>query len=163
MTETSKPGDGRLDLTITRLIDVPRPLVWKVWTTPEHLKKWWAPKPVETTECEIDLRPGGAFRTVMRLPDGQEMPVAGVYLEVVENRRLVFTDTLQPGWRPSQKPFFTAILEIADEGGRTRYTATALHKDEADRATHESWGFDQGWNKALDQLVEVAAALKAGG
>ena len=162
-TNGNKAGEGRLDLTLTRLIDVPRALVWKAWTTPEHLKQWFTPKPYETVDCEIDLRPGGVFRTVMRSPDGNEFPMVGIYLEVVEQRRLVFTDTLHPGWRPAPKPFFTGILELADEGGKTRYTATALHKDDADREAHERMGFHEGWGKALDQLVEVASMLRSGG
>jgi uncharacterized protein YndB with AHSA1/START domain len=154
--------EGRLDLTLTRLVDVPRALVWKAWTTPEHLKKWWAPKPYETIDCEMDLRPGGIFRTVMRSPEGNEFPTKGIFLEIVQNERIVLTDTLEPGYWPATNPFFTAIVTLQDEGGKTRYTARALHKDDADREKHEKMGFHEGWGKCLDQLVAVATGLKAG-
>src|SRR3546814_5431952 len=107
--------DPKRDLVLERLIDVPPALVWKVWTTPEHLKHWFVPKPWTITDCEVDLRPGGVFRSVMRSPEGQEFPNIGCYLEIVPQQRLVFTDALLPGFRPSEKPFFTAILELRSE------------------------------------------------
>jgi uncharacterized protein YndB with AHSA1/START domain len=67
----SRAGAGRLDLLLTRTIDAPRALVWQAWTDPEHLRRWWAPAPLTTPECEIGVRPGGAFRTLMRALDGQ--------------------------------------------------------------------------------------------
>jgi uncharacterized protein YndB with AHSA1/START domain len=156
----SQAGTGRLDLVLTRIIDAPRALVWKAWTDPEHLKQWWAPAPWTTPECEMDVRPGGAFRTLLRGPDGEEVSVQGVFLEVVENERLVFTDALEPGYRPAQNPFFTAIITLEEHGGGTKYTARALHKDEADREKHEQMGFHEGWGKCLDQLTALVARLK---
>ena len=163
-TATTEPqaGAGRLDLTLTRLIDAPRALVWKAWTDPEHLKKWWAPAPLTTPECEMDLRPGGVLRTLMRAPDGTEYPTQGIFLELVENERLVFTDALEPGYRPAQNPFFTAIITLEEHKGKTRYTARALHKNDADREKHERMGFHEGWGKCLDQLVALVARLKGG-
>jgi len=146
--------DPKLDLVLERNIDVPRELVWKVWTTPEHLKHWFCPKPWLVTECELDPRPGGIFRTVMRGPEGQEFPNLGCYLDVVPNERLVFTDALLPGFRPSEKPFFTAILDLFPSGGGTRYVATALHRDEAGRKQHEEMGFQDGWGTVVTQMVE---------
>lgn len=78
-------ADPELDLLLERSVDVPPSLIWVAWTTPEHLKKWFTPAPWQTIDCEIDLRPGGAFRTVMRSPEGQEFPNVGCYLEIVEN------------------------------------------------------------------------------
>ena len=78
--------DPKLDLVLERVIDVPRELVWTAWTTPKHLKHWFCPRPWTITECEIDLRPGGIFRSVMRSPEGQEFPNIGCYLEVVSQR-----------------------------------------------------------------------------
>lgn len=78
--------DSRLDLQFERIIDVPKELVWKAWTSPEHLMPWFCPLPWTTIDCEIDLRPGGIFRTVMRSPEGQEFPNVGCYLEVIENK-----------------------------------------------------------------------------
>ncbi len=159
MPTEAHPVDGHLDLVLTRVVDVPRQLVWKAWTDPALVVKWFAPAPWTTVDCEIDLRPAGIFRTVMRSPEGQEFPNVGCYLELVENERLVWTDALQPGFRPSEKPFFTAVITLEDApGGGTRYTARAMHRNDADRATHEAMGYEVGWSQCLDQLV---ATMKA--
>jgi uncharacterized protein YndB with AHSA1/START domain len=101
--------DPKLDLVFERVVDVPRSTVWKAWTKPEHIVKWFAPRPWSTVECQVDLRPGGIFRTVN--------------LEMV--------------------------------GNGTRYTATALHRDEATRQRHADMGFHEGWGTALDQLEGI--------
>ena len=145
--------DPKLDLVLERIVDVPRELVWAAWTRPEHLKVWFTPRPWTVSDCEIDLRPGGIFRTVMRSPEGQEFPNIGCYLEVVPNERLVWTDALLPGYRPSEKPFFTAIITLEPRGKGTRYIATAIHRDEAGCRQHAEMGFHEGWGTALDQLV----------
>lgn len=148
-----------LDLVLERVVEVPPHLVWRAWTEPEHLKAWFCPKPWSVTDCEIDLRPGGIFRTVMCSPEGEEHPNVGCYLEVVPNERLIWTDTLLPGYRPSSKGiaamdlFLTAIITMKPEGSGTRYKAVALHRDEASRKQHEEMGFYEGWNTVLDQLV----------
>src|SRR6266850_1118177 len=84
MTRLIHQPDPRLDLVLERIIDVPQELVWAAWTTPEHLKHWFTPVPWKTVDCEIDLRPGGIFRTVMRSPEGQEFPNLGCYLEIIK-------------------------------------------------------------------------------
>jgi uncharacterized protein YndB with AHSA1/START domain len=145
--------DPKLDLVLERMIDVSRDLVWAAWTKPEHVRKWFTPAPWTLVDCEIDLRPGGIFRTVMRSPDGEEFPSIGCYLEIIPNERLVWTDALLPGYRPSENPFFTAIVTLEARGNGTRYTALAIHRDEAGRKKHEEMGFHDGWGKALDQLV----------
>ena len=145
--------DPKLDLVLKRVVDVPRELVWAAWTKPEHLSKWFTPAPWTVADCEIDLRPGGIFRTVMRSPEGKEFPNIGCYLEVVPNERLVWTDALLPGYRPAENPFMTAIITLESQGTGTRYTAVAIHRDDAGRKKHEEMGFYQGWGKALDQLV----------
>lgn len=154
--------DGRLDLVISRVIDVPRALVWKAWTEPEHLKKWWAPAPITTPECEMDVRPGGKFRTLMRGPDGAEYPGNGCFLEVVPLERITFTDALEAGFRPAEQSFFTAVITFEDHEGGTRYTARAMHKNDADREKHEKMGFYEGWGTNIKQLAAVAATLKEG-
>jgi len=146
--------DPNLDLVLERELDVPVELVWNAWTDPESIKHWFCPKPWVVTECKIDLRPGGSFYSVMRGPEGQEFPNHGCYLEIVPNQRLIFTDTLLPGFRPSPKPFFTAALLLEAKGSGTRYTAIAIHGDEAGRKTHEEMGFYQGWSTVVDQMVE---------
>ena len=96
--------DPKLDLVLDRVVDVPHELVWTAWTTPEHLAKWYVPKPWTVTDCEIDLRPGGIFRTVMRSPEGEDFENMCCFLDIVENERLVWTDALHPGYRPAFKP-----------------------------------------------------------
>ena len=160
--------DPRLDLVLERFIDVPRELVWRAWTTPEHLKKWFTPVPWSTVDCEIDLRPGGLFRTVMRSPEEQEFPNVGCYLEVVENERLTWTNTLLPGFRPSTGSVsglecetfsFTAVISLEPHGKGTKYSVVVLHGDEASRNKHNEMGFQDGWGKALDQLVALAKTM----
>jgi uncharacterized protein YndB with AHSA1/START domain len=160
MTQPSSPQpDPRLDLVLQREIDVPRELVWAAWTHPEHLAKWFAPAPWTITECEIDLRPGGMLRFVMRSPEGQDFPNVGCYLEIVPNERLVWTDALLPGYRPSEEPFFTAVVTLEPRGSGTLYTAVAMHRDEAGRTKHEEMGFHEGWGMVLDQLVAYVKTL----
>lgn len=160
--------DPKLDLSLERIVDVPRELVWRAWTQPEHLKHWFCPLPWKTIACEIDLRPGGMFRTVFVSPEGKEFPNTGCYLEVIENEKLVWTNALLPGFRPATgvaQPEasvdfkFTASLQLAAHGTGTRYTATVIHGNEADRDTHAEMGFHEGWGKALDQLVEYAKKM----
>ena len=154
---TTSPSDR--ELVLTRVIDAPRAKVFKAWTDPELLKQWFAPLPYTTPVAELDVRPGGANLVVMRDPDGKDHPNRGVYLEVVQNERLVFTDAYSRAWEPSEKPFMTVILSFEDEGGKTRYTARARHWTVADRETHEKMGFDQGWGLCTDQLAALVAKL----
>lgn len=154
MTSPLLKPDPKLDLVLEREIDVPVELVWKAWTTPAHVRHWFVPKPWTITDCEIDLRPGGIFRTTMRSPEGQEFPNVGCYLDVVPNERMIFTDTLLPGFRPSPKPFFTAALLLERKGKGTRYTAIAIHGNEETRKQHEEMGFHDGWGTVVTQMVE---------
>lgn len=169
MSATPWNFDPKLDLMLERVIDVPPHLVWLAWTTPEHLCKWFTPKPWKTVACEIDLRPGGKFFTTMESPEGEQFPNAGCYLEVVPNQRLMWTDALQPGYRPAPPPeagnplggFMTAIIQMEPAGSGTKYTAIALHHDDAARGKHEAMGFKEGWGKALDQLVAHVKSLQS--
>ncbi len=149
-----------LDLMLERVVDVRPELVWRAWTEPEHLKKWFTPAPWSTVDCRIDLRPGGIFSTTMRSEDGTVQPEsAGCYLEIVKERKLVWTDALGPGYRPNGKPFMTAMILIEPEGNGTRYLAIAMHADETTRKQHEDMGFHFGWSSALDQLVAHAKEM----
>jgi uncharacterized protein YndB with AHSA1/START domain len=151
--------DPRFDLRLERVIDVKPALVWACWTQPEHIVKWFTPAPWRTKSVDLDLRPGGRFNTVMLSPEDQEFPNFGSVLEVVPQRRLVFTDTMLEGFRPSGKPFFSGAVEIEPEGGGTRYIATAIHGTEETRRQHEEMGFHNGWSAALDQLVALAKTM----
>jgi uncharacterized protein YndB with AHSA1/START domain len=155
--------DPKLDLVLERTVDVPPERVWEAWTQPEKLKRWFTPAPWKTSEVELDLRPGGKFRTVMRGPAGEVVDETGCVLEVVPGRRLVFTDALGPGYRPKEKPFMTAVVSIEPDGrGGTRYVAMARHRDEASVKQHEEMGFYQGWGAALDQLVAMVKGEQQG-
>ncbi len=160
MTTASEtaPGSDR-ELVLTRLIPAAREKLYRAWTEPELLKQWFAPLPWTTPSAELDVRPGGANLIVMRGPDGKDFPNRGVYLEVVPNRRLVFTDAYTQAWEPSEKPFMTVIVTFEDEGGQTRYTARVRHWTQADRQAHEDMGFHQGWGQCADQLAALAATL----
>ena len=152
------------ELVLTRIIDAPREKLFRAWTDPELLKQWFAPLPYTTPHAEMDVRPGGSSLIVMRGPDGNEFPNRGVYLEVVENERLVFTDAYTKAWEPSEKPFMTVVLTFEDvggedEGGKTRYTARVLHWVVADREMHEKMGFHEGWGQCADQLAALVAKL----
>ena len=158
MTSTTESASDR-DLVLTRIIDAPREKLFRAWTDPVLLKQWFAPLPYTTPVAELDVRPGGANLVVMRDPSGNDLPNRGVYLEVVENERLVFTDAYTEAWQPSPKPFMTVILTFEDEGGRTRYTARVRHWTAADRETHEKMGFHEGWGQCTDQLAALVARL----
>ena len=151
--------DPALDLVLERDIDVPQALVWKMWTEPEHVKQWFAPAPWTVSECDIDLRPGGQFYTVMQSPEGGSFPNMGCYLEIVPNEKLVFTNALAPGYRPSEQPFFTAILTLEPTATGTKYTVVAKHRDGAGRQQHEEMGFHEGWGQVLEQLVTLAKGM----
>jgi uncharacterized protein YndB with AHSA1/START domain len=158
MTNSNLPEiNPELDLVLEREIDVTPEAVWAAWTEPEQLLQWFTPRPWQTIDCRIDLRPGGEFYTQMRSPEGEEMQGgSGCYLEVVPNRRLVWTAVLLPGYRPAPEgelPFTATILMEPTAMG-TKYTAIAMHRDPAVRQQHEEMGFYDGWGAALTQLVE---------
>lgn len=160
---TQKP-DPKLDLVFERIVDVPRERVWAAWTQPEHIKKWFTPAPWKTVECEIDLRPGGIFRTMMQSPEGEKYPNLGCYLEVVEQEKIVWTVALGPGYRPKEGvkdvPTFTAILTFEKHPKGTKYTALVMHKDEEGCKTHEKMGFHDGWGAAFEQLLVLVKGMK---
>ncbi|WP_332792551.1 SRPBCC family protein [Sphingomonas sp. RB3P16] len=156
MDDTSPTDAGPHDLTITRLIDAPREAVWRAYT--DYLAEWWCPKPWSVELLEQDMRPGGRSAMIMRGPNGEESPQEGVYLEIVPQQRIVFTDAFSAGWHP-QGPFIVGIMEFADEAGATRYTATARHWSAEAKAQHEAMGFVEGWGKVAEQLEEVAKRI----
>ncbi|MDF3934500.1 SRPBCC family protein [Pseudomonas citronellolis] len=149
------------DLIITRVLQAPRSALWRAWSEPELLKQWWCPKPWQTEVLAFDLRPGGAFHTLMTGPDGGRSDNPGSFLEVVPQQRLAFTSLLTAGWRP-HTPWlgFSAIIEMADEGPGCRYTARVMHPDPATRDRHEELGFFDGWNTVITQLEAFAATLR---
>ena len=156
------------DLVLERVVDVSPALVFKAWTTPTHLMPWFCPKPYRTVECEIDLKPGGKFFVQMVDPNGNKLPAhPGCYLEIVPNRKLVWTSALGPGYRPLDPAaapwFFTAVLTFEPHGnGGCKYTATAVHTTREHAEAHEKMGFSTGWGKVLEQLVDYVKITPMG-
>ncbi|KZB66813.1 polyketide cyclase [Thalassospira lucentensis] len=147
------------ELSLTRLLDAPREKLFRCWTDAELLKQWFVPKPWAIARADLDVRPGGSTLIVMKNPEGDEFPNPGIYLEIVENEKIVLTDAYTSAWVPSAKPFMTAIVTFADEGDKTRYTAIARHWSEEDRKAHEEMGFHEGWGICADQLEKLAQSL----
>jgi uncharacterized protein YndB with AHSA1/START domain len=133
--------------------------VWRAWTDPGLLPQWFCPRPWQTVEVEMDLRPGGAFNAVLQGPDGERMPVAGCYLVVDAPHRLVWTSALHAGFQPAPEtpgvPAFTCILTFDAVDGGTHYTARLVHRDVDGARAHAEMGFHDGWGKALTQLVDA--------
>lgn len=149
-----------LDLVLDRELPVPVSIVWEAWTNPELLKIWFCPLPWRITSVDLDLQPGGRFNFVMEGPNGERSENKGCYLEVVPMKRIVSTDALHEGYRPSGNPgFMSAIVSFEDRGDTCRYTATALHANPEVRKQHEEMGFHDGWGAACDQLVELCQSL----
>ena len=160
MTDPLPTQDTDRDLVLTRVLNAPREKVYRCWTDPDLIKLWFAPKPWTTTRAQVDLRPGGGNNVTMADENGAEYPSAGQYLEVVPNEKLVFTDAYTGDWKPSDKPFFTAILLFEDAGpGRTKYTAIARHWSAEDAESHRKMGFHEGWGLCAAQLEAAAAGL----
>ena len=153
----------KVDLVFERLIDAPVALVWEALTKPEHLKEWYMPKEWgRVARAELELRPGGIFSVDIATGDGREFPNVGCVLEAVPMQRLVWTSMLFPGYRPAvfDDIPITAIATLESVGAGTRYTFTALHRDEADLEKNQSSGWQQGTDIALDQFVAHVGTLR---
>ena len=142
----NEPGDR--EVVITRVFDAPRNLVFKAWTQPEHMMHWWGPRGFTVLSCEMDLRVGGAWRLRMRSPQGVEDRQRGVFREIVEPERLVFTYAFEDA---SGKPGHETIVTVnfAEVGGKTRLTVhQAVFETVTVRDDHV-----RGWGEALDHLA----------
>jgi uncharacterized protein YndB with AHSA1/START domain len=150
---------ARFDLTISRVIKAPRSAIWRAWTEPARFEQWWIPEPYRCRVEEMDLRPGGAFVTQMSEDGSAFTPhLSACFLAVEPLERIVFTNALLGGWRPSQGHYptpMTAIVTLGDHPDGTDYAARVLHKDEADRNTHEEMGFHDGWGTVWGQLAKL--------
>ncbi len=147
-------GIARHELTITRIFDAPRELVFAVWVQPDHIPHWWGPRGYATLACEVDLRPGGKWRVASRHLDGSATAETGVIREVDAPRRLVLTHAWEDA---SGKPGPATIVTITfvDEGGKTRMTFHQASFDLAEtRDSHEV-----GWNESFDMLAEHLAEI----
>jgi uncharacterized protein YndB with AHSA1/START domain len=142
-------------LSISKFIQAPPTAVWTAWSKPEHLAQWWIPEPYECKVAKLDLKPGGGFETLMREGDGEFQPhVEGCFLDIVPEKRMVWTTALAEGWRPIE-PWLalTATIEFHEQDGGTLYSARVQHRSPDDSKKHEELGFHEGWGTVIDQLA----------
>lgn len=141
MQQTAEP----IGLVIERLIDAPASLVFRVWTTPEHMVRWLGPKDFSSHSIRLDFRPGGAWSAVIRSPEGEDYPMGGIYREIVENRRIAFTFR----WTGEDGPDTLVTVTFDDLDGKTRLTFAQTPFDTIEsRDSHA-----EGWGECLDRLV----------
>jgi uncharacterized protein YndB with AHSA1/START domain len=139
------------ELVLTRVFDAPRALVFKMWTDPKHLAEWWGPKGFTNPVCEVDLKPDGALRIVMRAPDGGEYPMKGVFREIVPPSRLVFTNIAVDKDGYSIIDGLTTVT-FAEEGGKTKLTLQTRGVAVVDYAAAYLQGMEAGWTQSLEKL-----------
>ena len=149
------------ELTIVRIFDAPRRLVFKAWTDPEHLAQWWGPKGFTAPICEMEARTGGALRILMRGPDGAEYPMTGVIREIVEPERLVFTSVAMDGDGKHLLEGVTTVT-FAEQGGKTKLTLQTRAVGLVADAARMLEGMDAGWTQSIDRLAAHVAHMRAG-
>lgn len=146
------------ELVIERLMDAPASALWKAYT--DHLSEWFCPPPWRAEPVEMDLRSGGGSEITMYGPNGEVMPNKGVYLEVVPERLIVFTDAFTKGWDPAG-PFMVGSFEFEPQGDKTLWRGRARHWTEEARTQHEAMGFHAGWGVMAEQWEAVAKRIAA--
>ena len=152
--EVTLPGDTQI--LITREFDAPRHLVYRAWTTPELIRRWWAGDRGEVTSAEVDLRPGGRWRYVMTANGGFEVAFHGEYREIVPDERIVCTEVFEG--MPDAAAVSTATF--AEQDGRTTLTVLVEHTSQEHRDMHLNSGMEEGMNESFDHLEQVAASLR---
>ena len=154
MAQTSTDTAAR-ELVLTRIIDAPRELVFRMWTDPVHLAKWWGPRDFPNPVCEIDPRPGGALRIVMRAPDGTDYPMAGTFREIVAPERLIFTNCALDRDGNVLLDGLTTVI-FAEHSGKTRLTVQTRATALVHSAARYLEGMQAGWEQTLDGLEQHA-------
>jgi uncharacterized protein YndB with AHSA1/START domain len=139
-------------VTMTRVFDAPREMVWEALTRPEHVAQWFGGHGFSSPVCEMDLRPGGVWRHVMRAPDGSEFPVNSVFVEVVEPERLVWKSHRKVSATETSEVVHTTTLENLD--GKTRWTLVARFASFADRDISVKMGFANMVGQGVERLGE---------
>ncbi|MBW0435646.1 SRPBCC domain-containing protein [Leptospira yasudae] len=161
------------ELVLTRIFDAPRKLVYKVWTQPKHVAQWWGPKDFTNPVCEIDLRVGGEYRLTMRSPDGNDYPVKGVFLEVIENEKIVRTDLMDEHpieWMETlnkelgneqASPNYVETVTFEDYENKTKVTIHSRFQSNAVRDAFRNMGMVEGWTESLVRFeAELSKAVK---
>ena len=143
-------------IVITRQFDAPRHLVYRAWTTPELIRRWWAGDRGKVTSAEVDLRPGGRWRYVMTANGGFEVAFHGEYREIVPDQRIVSTEVFEG--MPDAAAVSTATF--AEQDGCTTLTILVEHTSQEHRDMHLNSGMEEGMNESLDHLEQVAASLR---
>jgi uncharacterized protein YndB with AHSA1/START domain len=151
--EVTLPTDERI--LITREFDAPRHLVYRAWTEPELIERWWGGERGEVTSAEIDLRVGGAWRCVMVLDDGSELAFRGEYRKVVPNERIVSTEVYEGA--AGAQALNTVTFE--EREGRTTLTVLVEHASKEARDAHLASGMETGMQEGMDVLEEVVRSL----
>jgi uncharacterized protein YndB with AHSA1/START domain len=154
--KVSTPSDR--EIRLTRLFDAPRALVWDAMSKPEHIKRWWGclGEGYSVPVCEVDLRPGGAWRFVNRTPKGETVAFYGVYREIAPPERVVFTEIFEPF--PDSPSVVTSLL--TEENGKTRLTVTCEYPSVEVRDMVLKTGMERGAGLSYDRLEEVAMELQ---
>jgi uncharacterized protein YndB with AHSA1/START domain len=148
----SDTTDTLHELSVTRRIAAPPETVWQAMA--HRQEEWWCPRPWRVEIVEQDRRPGGRAAMTMFGPDGEIMPMEGIYLAYDEGRRFVTTDALTVALEP-QGPFMIGIWEITPDGEGTRYTARARHWTAEAMEQHRAMGFAEGWQACAEQLAAL--------
>lgn len=146
-------------LEINRYLDASPAALFRCWTEPTLMRQCYCPLPWRVTTVESEVKTGGNSLIVMEGPNGERFENYGVYLELVPNRKLVFTDAFTRAWQPSAKPFMVGEVSFEPEGQGTRYIARAHHWTAADRDAHETMGFTEGWGIVATQMEALAKTL----
>jgi uncharacterized protein YndB with AHSA1/START domain len=152
-TTLTMPSDR--ELVITRTFDAPRRLVFEALTKCEHVARWYGPRRFTLASCEMDIRPGGRWRFVVRDADGSEFGFAGEYREIVPPERIVSTEGFEgmPGHE------YVATLVLDEHDGQTTLTNTLVYQSAADRDGHLHSGMEPGLRETYDRLAELLATM----
>jgi len=145
------------DLAIVRVFDAPPTLVFKAWTDPKMLTRWWGPRMVTHSTCEMDVRVGGNLRIVMHGPNGAKYPMKGVFKEIVAPERLVFTSIAVDEKENHLLEGETRVTFEEVDGGKTKMTLYTKVVGKVPQAEFMIGGMKQGWTESIDKLGELLA------
>jgi len=148
----------RQEVNITRVFDAPRALVFKLWTDPKYVEKWWGPKGFINPVCNLDAKVGGSIRIIMQAPDGAKYPTRGFFKEIIEPEKLVFSSIKEDEYGNAQLEVVNTAI-FTEENGKTKL----IFKAEVIMSTPEACGsvegMNEGWNQSIDRLAETIEAL----
>lgn len=155
MNSDAQPSADR-EIVLQRVLDAPRELVFSMFTDPVHLARWWGPRGYTNPVCELDLRPGGTWRNVMRSADGAEFPSTFEYREIVAPERIVYYNAAQTGVAPPS----LVTITFQEQDGKTLLTVSSLFSSTADRDKVRDLGFAEGMTQSFERLEAVLAAAR---